>query len=133
MAKASKKEKTEAAQSKSVPLTRAILNETEKNLAEANQKVADATMKVASIMKGFQDKGGNNKAFKLASWIKGQEQTKGQDFVRSLIMYCHELGVFDQLDILDEAPVLKKQEATKAPKAPGVPTAHFGGSAAAAH
>lgn len=131
MAKPSKKEKTEAAQSKSVQLTTAVLIDTEKSLAEANQKVADATMKVASIMKGFQNKGGNNKAFKLASWIKGQEQTKGQDYVRSLIMYCHELGVFDQLDILDEAPTLKKQETAKAPKAPATPTTNFAGSAAA--
>lgn len=130
MAKTAKKEKQEAAQSRSTALTVEVLRTTEKNYAEAKQRAADAAMKVAACLKGFEDKGGNNKAFKLASWTKDQEIAKGQDFVRSYIMYCHELGVFDQLDILDEVPTLKKTAMAKAPKAPEAPTAHFGGSAA---
>lgn len=125
-----KKEKVEAEQSKSVTLTSKLMIEFEKMYATGKQKCSDASMEVGRIMNRFQEQGGNNKAFKLAVWTKQQEEAKAQDFVRSYIMYCHELGVFKQLDLLDEVPKFKVVNTTAsrpAPSAPSIPqeaTAH---------
>ncbi len=98
-------------ESKAVQLTTKLLKDFGKNYDSAKQKVSDAAMGVASIMRGFQEVGGNNQAFKLARKLAAMEELKAQDFLRSFHMYLTEFGVYEQLDMLDETPDIRKGSA----------------------
>jgi hypothetical protein len=103
-----KKEDAEADQSKSVSLTTKVLIEFKKKYDAAKQKVTDSASAVGNIMQGFQEQGGNNQAFKLATKLAAMEELKAQDFLRSLHIYLTEFGVYEQLDMLDEVPNITK-------------------------
>jgi len=120
-----KKEKQEAEQSKAVSLSTKLLNECAGNYDAAKQKCKDAAMKVASVMKHFDNLGGNNWAFVTARSLCSMESDKAVDRVRSLHMYLVEFGFYKNNDMLDEVPDLRKPDGAikrAAPVAPSIPT-----------
>lgn len=129
-----KKDQTAAAPAAEKPkgVTELILDNTAERFDEAKQKAHDDNMRVAKILNGFTDVGGNSKAFCLARQIKKWEKSKQQDFLRSLDHYLRHYGVYAEADLLDEIPALKPARAAEfteeAPRGPSIPL-----SAAAHH
>lgn len=58
---------------------------------------------MGALLKQFEEDGGHKKAFKIASWMSGQEPSVAQDFLRSLNHYVDVFGINDQADWVDQA------------------------------
>lgn len=114
-------------------VTELILDNTAERYDEAKQKCSDDAMRVAKIMKSFEDVGGNNKAFIMARQIKKWEKSKQQDFLRSLHHYLLHFGIYAEADLLDDIPALKPVKAEKFTDAPPARPAIPAGQSAAAH
>ena len=85
------------------------------------QSVSDESRgKQGSIVKFFEERGGNKKAFKTVNWLKKQEPAKRDDFFRSLVQYGVWEGVIDKE--LAAAPAPEPDLVDKAaPEVPGIP------------
>ncbi len=103
-------------------VTKEIYLETAGNY-RAQQAEADETRgEMGSTLKLFEERGGNKKAFKIASWLKKQEPTKRDDFLRTLAVYCEWEGI--------DADIGPKPDLVDAAKAaPDVPSIPKGASA----
>lgn len=57
---------------------------------------------LSAKLENFENKKGNKKAVKLATWLADSEPAVAADFLRCLEGYCQGLGVFDQIDMFDQ-------------------------------
>lgn len=120
-----KKDAQPAAEQAAKQVTELILDNTAERYDEAKQKCSDDAMRVAKIMKSFEDVGGNNKAFILVRQINKWEKSKQQDFLRSMHHYLTHYGIYAEADLLDDVPALKPVKAKEftdaAPSRPSIP------------
>lgn len=71
------------------------------NYARRKSDMDEVRGEMGALIKDFEEQGGHKAAFKLACKLKAMEDSKAQDFLRSLKRYCQVFGVFDQSDMFE--------------------------------
>jgi uncharacterized protein (UPF0335 family) len=67
---------------------------------------------LGQIYSQAEEDGFHRKALKEAIRLKGMEPSKRNDYLHSLQIYCDELGVWSQGDLLDPAPEIPAEPPT---------------------
>ena len=99
-------------------ITKELYLETAGNYRTQQADADETRGEMGSTLKLFEERGGNKKAFKIASWLKKQEPTKRDDFLRTLAVYCEWEGI--EVEGLTPKPDLV-DAAAPAPDVPSIP------------
>lgn len=84
-------------------MLKAEILKTASDIGRAKEKSAKISGDLSADLQNFEDKGGNKKALKWAKYLADLEPAAAQDFWRCLDGYANALGVFEQIDMFNDA------------------------------